>query len=125
MPDANREVSRAKLYFAQDLQIEPETYSVLQSGEAIRLTRLEFDLLANLVMRSGRICSRESLLRAVSGNEYIVLDRTIDVHIASLRRKLGDCPKTPKYIQTVRGVGYLLMESPPLVRGEHVCGDAG
>ena len=102
-----------RLHFAQDLQIEPGAQTATQSGKALRLTRLEFDLLATLVKRSGQICSRESLLHAVSDEDYSVLERTVDVHIASLRKKLSDDPKAPRYIQTVRGVGYLLLNSSP------------
>ena len=105
------ESDRVRLHFAQDLQIDPGSQSATQSGKALRLTRLEFDLLATLVKRSGQICSRESLLHAVSDEHYNVLERTVDVHIASLRRKLSDDPKAPRYIQTVRGVGYLLLNS--------------
>ena len=72
------------------------------------LTPLEFDLLLCLARARGRVKSREQLLDEVGGRNYDVFDRSIDVHISSLRRKLGDPPKTPKFIKTVRSVGYMM-----------------
>lgn len=98
------------LLVAQNLQVDVEARKVRQSGELIELTTWEFDLLVDLVRRSGRTCTRDSLLSAVAGECFTVLDRTVDVHIASLRRKLGDNPKHPRYIRTIRGVGYCFCE---------------
>ena len=56
--------------------------------------------------------SRDQLLDEISGRDYEVFDRSIDVHVSALRRKLGDDPKNPRYIRTVRSAGYLLMRTP-------------
>ncbi|NOT61013.1 MAG: response regulator transcription factor [Acidobacteria bacterium] len=79
-------------------------------GEPLNLTPLEFDLLTCLARATDRVLSRDQLLDAISGRSYEVFDRSIDVHISSLRRKLGDDPKQPKYIRTVRSAGYLLIQ---------------
>ena len=71
------------------------------------LTAVEFRLLAAVLEAGGRVLSRDQLLDAVYGHgEVEVLDRTIDVHVRRLRAKLGDDPDHPRYVATVRGVGY-------------------
>ncbi|MEV8027272.1 response regulator transcription factor [Cellulosimicrobium funkei] len=82
-------------------------------GEAVHLTRSEYDLLGALVEAAGRVVSRNELVRVLWGEEYdagtYVTDadrRSVEVHIANLRRKLGDGPSSPRWIRTVRGVGY-------------------
>ena len=74
---------------------------------SIDLTRVEFRLLSTILGADGRVLSRDQLLDAVYGQDAAeVLDRTIDVHIRRLRDKLDDDPEAPRYVQTVRGVGY-------------------
>jgi two-component system alkaline phosphatase synthesis response regulator PhoP len=91
-----------------DLTIDPSRHEVRRDdGASIDLTRVEFRLLASILGADGRVLSRDQLLDAVYGHEAAeVLDRTIDVHIRRLRDKLGDDPEAPRYVQTVRGVGY-------------------
>ena len=73
----------------------------------IPLTNVEFRLLSSLVEAGGRVLSRDRLLDAVYGQDATeVLDRTVDVHIGRLRDKLGDDAERPRYVATVRGVGY-------------------
>ncbi len=91
------------------LRIHPETRTVVLDDRPVMLTALEFDLLACLARASGRVKSREELMDAVAQRNYEVFDRSIDVHIWSLRKKLGDDPKNPQYIRTVRAIGYLLI----------------
>lgn len=67
-------------------------------------------MLATLARSAGRIRTREQLLLEVADRDFEVFDRSIDVHISSLRRKLGDDPRAPRYIQTVRSAGYLLLK---------------
>jgi DNA-binding response OmpR family regulator len=74
------------------------------------LTAVEFDLLLSLARAAGRVKTRERLLIEVADRDFEAFDRSIDVHISSLRRKLGDDPKTPRYIQTIRSVGYLMLK---------------
>lgn len=92
-----------------DLHINVATRKATLNGQALSLTSLEFDLLCSLARAADRVLSREQLLDEVNGRDYEVSDRSIDVHISLLRRKLGDDPKSPKFIKTVRSVGYVLM----------------
>lgn len=78
-------------------------------GRPLDLTALEFDLLHCLVRSAGRVLNRDQILDETAGREYDVFDRSIDVHISSLRRKLGDDFKNPRYIRTLRSVGYMFV----------------
>jgi DNA-binding response OmpR family regulator len=90
-----------------DLTIDPSRHEVRRGTQAIDLTRVEFRLLSAILGADGRVLSRDQLLDAVYGHDAAdVLDRTIDVHIRRLRDKLDDDPDAPRYVQTVRGVGY-------------------
>jgi DNA-binding response OmpR family regulator len=75
----------------------------------LTLTPVEFDLLASLARSRGRVKTREALLDECRDRNYDVFDRSIDVHISALRKKLGDDPKNPRFIRTVRAAGYLLI----------------
>lgn len=92
-----------------DISINPATREVRQDGQPVSLTALEFDLLLCLARSRGRVLDRDKLLDAVAGREYDVFDRSVDVHISSLRRKLNDDSKNPRYIKTIRSVGYMLV----------------
>ena len=74
----------------------------------MELTGLEFDLLVVLLRRAGRVVPRTALLDLAGRNDVTVSDRTVDVHVSHLRKKLGDDP--PKLIRTIRGVGYQLVK---------------
>ncbi len=76
----------------------------------LALTPVEFDLLLSLVRAKGRVKSRDQLLEEIRERNYEVFDRSIDVHISALRKKLGDDSKTPRFIRTVRAAGYLLID---------------
>jgi len=90
-----------------DLVVDPARYEVRRSGTAIELTRVEFQLLRALIEAEGRVLTRDQLLDAVYGHDAAdVMDRTIDVHVGRLREKLNDDAEAPRYIATVRGVGY-------------------
>ena len=78
-----------------------------RDGLPIALTRVEFKLLATLIEAGGRVLTRDQLLDAVWGQDQAeVLDRTVDVHVGRLRDRLGDDADRPRYIVTVRGIGY-------------------
>lgn len=97
-----------------DLTIDPSRHEVRRDdGTMIDLTRVEFRLLTTILGADGRVLSRDQLLDAVYGHEASdVMDRTIDVHIRRLRDKLDDDPEAPRYIQTVRGIGYRAARTP-------------
>ncbi len=95
-----------------DLTINQASRQAFADGQALALTPVEFDLLTCLARAAGRVMSRDRLLDEISGRDYEVFDRSIDVHISSLRRKLDDDPKNPKYIKTVRSAGYMFIGKP-------------
>jgi DNA-binding response OmpR family regulator len=80
-------------------------------GEAVALTAMEFDLLATLASEPGVVFGRDRLLEKLWGGDYFGSDHVIDVHVANVRKKLGDDPQDPRYLQTVRGVGYRFRSS--------------
>jgi DNA-binding response OmpR family regulator len=75
------------------------------------LTALEFAILTALMKSKGRVKTRERLIEEVSARRFDIFDRSVDVHVSSLRKKLGDDAKNPRFIRTIRGVGYMLCES--------------
>lgn len=87
-----------------------ETHTALMDGKVLDLTTLEFAILTSLMKSRGRVKSREALIEEVSERRFDVFDRSIDVHVSSLRKKLGDDAKNPQFIHTIRGVGYSLRE---------------
>jgi DNA-binding response OmpR family regulator len=92
----------------QDVQIDLAARRVWRGRDEIELTRKEFDLLARLVADAGRVVTREALMSDVWDVNWFGSTKTLDVHIGWLRRKLGDDPEAPRYIHTVRGVGFRL-----------------
>jgi DNA-binding response OmpR family regulator len=78
-------------------------------GNDLALTSVEFELLALLIQNRGRILSRDRIMDQIRGIEWDAFDRSIDVHISRLRQKLGDDPKRPAFIRTVRGSGYIFV----------------
>jgi DNA-binding response OmpR family regulator len=88
------------------LSIDIDGREVHLGGVPVTLTRTEFDVLAALSSRPGAVLSRRQLLDAVWGDSWIGNDNIVDVHVGHLRRKLGDNPAEPRYVNTIRGVGY-------------------
>ena len=95
---------------AGGLVLNPKDYSASLDGRPLRLTTAEFHLLRAFAERPGRVLSREQLLDLTKGSADEAFDRSIDAHISHLRQKLGDNPKNPRLLKTVRGIGYLLTE---------------
>jgi DNA-binding response OmpR family regulator len=91
------------------LTIDLEGYRATLDGAALELTTIEFALLRELAHAAGRALTREMLLDRVRGREFELFDRSIDVHISHLRQKLGDDPQRPRFIRTVRSVGYMFI----------------
>jgi two-component system response regulator CpxR len=100
-----REDDRAKVVVGP-LTVDVEAREATLDGKALVLTPIEYDMLLALARGVGRVKTREALLLEVAERDFESFDRSIDVHISSLRKKLGDDPKTPKFIETVRGAGY-------------------
>ncbi len=93
----------------KDLEIHPKEMKVFQNGKEIPLTAKEFKIIFAMVKKPGVVFSRENIMDEIY-TEYddVVFDRTIDVYIKNIRKKLGDNPKNPKYIESVYGAGYRL-----------------
>jgi len=85
------------------IEMDPERFEVRLAGRLLELTTTEFKILHLLASKPGRVFTREQILDQVWGNEKIVLDRTVDVHIKNLREKLGDAAR---FLKNIRGVGY-------------------
>ena len=98
------EVSNGKIQKGE-LIIDPEKYIVYKGDKKLSLPKKEFELLLLLTSRPGKVYTREEIFHMVWGDDVVVGDRTIDVHVRKLREKLGD-----KYIKTVKGVGYKFRE---------------
>jgi len=91
------------------IRILPDTRKALLNDTPLDLTPVEFDLLTSLARTKGRVRTREALLEEIRDRNYDVFDRSIDVHISAVRRKLDDDPKEPRFIRTYRGAGYMLI----------------
>jgi DNA-binding response OmpR family regulator len=91
-----------------DLWLDPAARSASLGSQPLVLTTVEYDILLGLVRASPRVKTREQLLLEVADRDFEAFDRSIDVHISSLRRKLDDDPKNPRFIHTIRGVGYCI-----------------
>jgi two-component system OmpR family response regulator len=93
---------------AGDVVVDIASRSVHVSGQSVELTGLELDLLVVLLRRAGRVVPRAALLEEAGRNDVTVSERTVDVHISNLRRKIGDRDRKPPLIKAVRGIGYVL-----------------
>lgn len=93
-----------------DLVLDPARREATLAGRALDLTGYEFALLYALVERAGRIVGREEMMELARGSAEEAFDRSIDVHVSRLRKKLGDDPRRPQRIKTVRGAGYQYLD---------------
>lgn len=100
-------------FTAGSLRVCEESHTATLEDERLDLTNLEFAILTALIKSKGRVKTRERLIEEVSARRFDVFDRSIDVHVSSLRKKLGDDVKNPRFIHTVRGLGYMLQEAAP------------
>jgi two-component system, OmpR family, response regulator CpxR len=90
-----------------DIELDPATRIVRQNGKPIELTSVEFNLLHVLLREAGRVVTREHLVDAVLSRKFSPFDRSIDMHVSKVRKKLGDSDIGSEHIKTVRGVGYI------------------
>jgi len=91
---------------AQDVRVDVAAHRAFQSDRELHLTAKEFDLLRVLVAASGTVVARETLMREVWGTDPSGSTKTLDMHVSWLRRKLGDDANAPRYVTTVRGMGF-------------------
>lgn len=99
-----------------DIELDPATRSVRHRGEAVELTSVEFNLLEVLLREAGRVVTRERLVYAVLSRKFSPFDRSIDMHVSKVRKKLGDSEDGIEHIKTVRGVGYIFTRPRERVR---------
>jgi two-component system response regulator RegX3 len=97
-----------------ELRLDPARRAVTLAGKPLELSRKEFDLLALLVREAGSVVSRERLIDEVWDVNWFGSTKTLDVHVSGLRRKLGDDPASPRYLHTVRGVGFRFADADEL-----------
>ncbi len=101
-----------------ELRLDPARRSVALTGTELELTRREFDLLELLMREAGAVVSRERLIDEVWDVNWFGSTKTLDVHVSSLRRKLGDDSASPRFIHTVRGVGFRFSGAAELGSGQ-------
>lgn len=94
-----------------DIELDRSTRTVMREGEPVPLTVVEFDLLEAMMRSAGRVVTREELVRAVLGRNYTPHDRSIDTHVANLRKKLGHHVGAAERIKTIRSIGYIYLHS--------------
>ena len=99
-----------------DIELDPATRTVRHAGEPVELTSVEFNLLEVLLREAGRVVTREQLVSAVLSRKFSPFDRSIDMHVSKVRKKLGDMNGEEEHIKTVRGVGYILARPRERVR---------
>jgi len=99
------EPTEATSFQVGDVSLDLETHRVTRGGEAVELTLKEFELLRMLLEQAGRLVRREALIAEVWDPNWFGSTKTLDVHVSSLRKKLGDDPAAPRSVHTVRGVG--------------------
>ena len=97
---------------AGPLEIDVDRRHVTLDGQSIELTTTEFEILRTMVANAGRVISRERLMELARGEDFASFDRSVDVHISHIRKKLGDDPRRPTFVKTVRGVGYTIPRDP-------------
>jgi len=96
----------SKVITFKDITVDFEKHEVKKEGKKVDLTLKEFELLEILVKNKGRVMTRDFLLDKIWGYEYVGETRTVDVHIRHLRQKIEEDDKNPRFIETIRGVGY-------------------
>jgi DNA-binding response OmpR family regulator len=101
--------SKAEELVVGPLRVNVSAHTAVLGDQPLTPTAVEFEILTCLARSRGRVKSREQLIEDVRTRDYDVYDRSIDVHIAALRRKLGDDAKEPRFIRTIRAVGYMLI----------------
>lgn len=110
-PDAPGSPDRPECVRVGDVALSPETRVVRRAGEVVELTSVEFSLLEALLRSAGKVVPREELARMALGRKLSTYDRSVDVHMSSLRRKLGHRVGPTERIKNIRGVGYMYVRT--------------
>jgi DNA-binding response OmpR family regulator len=97
---------------AGPISVDADRRQVSLRGTPIELTTTEFEILRTLVANAGRVIPRERLMELARGEEWASFERSVDVHVSHIRKKLGDDPKNPRFVKTIRGVGYSIPRDP-------------
>ncbi|QMV43129.1 winged helix-turn-helix domain-containing protein [Cohnella cholangitidis] len=103
-------IEESRTYVFKDVVLDPDRMTVTRNGSRVELTKTEYDLLRTIIAADGKVLTRQELMNEVWGEQYFGGSNAVDVHIRSLRSKLEDDPKEPRYIATVRGAGYRLAD---------------
>ncbi|HKE25305.1 MAG TPA: response regulator transcription factor [Bryobacteraceae bacterium] len=106
---AGRTATESRVFEFGDVRVNFDDRSVLRSGRPVELSRREFQMLSHLIRNRGRVVLRDELLRTVWGYRTLPYTRTVDVHMWQLRRKLETDPQVPRFLRTIRGIGYLFV----------------
>jgi two-component system response regulator CpxR len=114
---ANTQAPPPEMLKVGDVELDPATRTVWQSGRTVDLTSVEFNLLEALLREAGRVVTREQLVSAVLSRKFSPFDRSIDMHVSKVRKKLGDGNGDAEHIKTVRGVGYIFARPRERSRG--------
>jgi two-component system phosphate regulon response regulator OmpR len=93
----------------EHLEIIPDKQVVILNGKILDMTTMEFQLLMLMAMRKGRIVTRDQIMETIRGADWLAFDRSVDVAVSRLRLKLQDDPKSPRFIKTVWGTGYMFI----------------
>ncbi|MEZ0324210.1 MAG: response regulator transcription factor [Hydrogenothermaceae bacterium] len=101
-----KEKLKSKVITCGEFELDEEGYTIKKNGEVINLTSAEFEILSMLIKNRGRVLSRDYIIDNTVNINYDSIDRTVDVIIGRIRKKINDDPKNPKYIQSIRGIGY-------------------
>jgi len=107
---AEGEPVRPEVIAAGEISLDMPRRQATQAGRPLNLTAMEFDLLTVLLSHPGQVFTRMQLLEQVQETAYVGYERTIDAHVKNMRSKLGDDPSNPRFIETVRGVGYRFVQ---------------
>jgi DNA-binding response OmpR family regulator len=97
---------------AGPIAVDQDRRVALLDGAQLDLTTTEFEILRTLVANAGRVIPRERLMELARGEEFASFDRSVDVHVSHIRKKLNDDPKNPRFLKTVRGIGYTIPREP-------------
>jgi len=116
-PEGARATQIPEMLRVGDIELDPATRTVRHAGQPVDLTSVEFNLLQVLLREAGRVVTREDLASSVLSRKFSPFDRSIDMHVSKVRKKLGDSDSGADHIKTVRGVGYIFArprdEAPP------------